>query len=199
MEKRKEIRIVIAGCILSLICLCSCNHEKSDAQKQKEYAELDARLRQYCDNKINELYNAYDTIHVDYDKELDGKMIAFIRNNTYGTTELEYRLNDELKKHNQFTTDPDSIDYVVILLPHWKTDYYGTSQSSSCSTEMANAYVLDYKTDRIVKTIKFDEDKNPYVLTVRSRSKYSSVEYKRRLEEEELYNGIVYNMQKYDN
>lgn len=197
MENRKTLRIVIVGCIFSCFVLCSCNHEKSYAQKQKEYAELDARLRQYCDNKIKELL-LKDYMHVDYEKRLDGRMIALIRNDTYGTTELEYRLNDELKKHNQFTTNPDSIDYVVLLLPHWETDYYGPSKNSSCSTEMADAYVLDYKANRIVKTVKFDENKNPFVLTVRSRSKYSSVEAKRCLEGEELYNGIVGNMQKTD-
>lgn len=164
--------------------------KRTRIQHEREYAALDNGLKQYFHDKIAELSKGYSTItdSLNSGKDLEGKFIGIVRNEDNGSTALEFRLNEELKKHSQYTANPDSLDYVVVLLPYWSTDYYGRGSDSSCSTEMATAYILDYKTDSIVKIIRFDTDKNPYSIKVR---RYHDSNRRIPLKGEELYNGIM--------
>ena len=133
--------------------------------------------------------------HVNIDKELDGKIIAITRDEE--TTKikvlLDSRLNDQLKKENKYTANPDSLDYVIIILPYWKTDSYGTFAKSYSSTEMANVIILDFKADTIAGTMDFNENKNPASMTVK-KSDISEHQYI-YLKSDELYDGIVKNKQ----
>lgn len=187
--KKCICQMFFSACAFFVMILCACSSEKSHAEKRKEYAALDAKIRYYCEDKISELgHNNPAANNVDNNMELSGKMFSVILNYIDGDIELEYRLNEGLKKHNQYTENPDSLDYVIVLLSLWKTDYYGRGHDVSSSTEMAEVYVWDYKADTLVKKVNFDQNKNPYMVSVR---KYHSEDKKIPLEEDELYEGIV--------
>ena len=176
----------------------SYNEESLKVKYKKEFAALDAGLKQYLNDKKMELFVSQDSIatdyfryhkYLEYDKVLEGKFLAIIRDDNDGETKLEYRLNEELRNHNQYTLSPNSLDYVVVLFPRWDTDYYRGGGSFSSTTEMATAYVVDYKADTIVKIREFDTDKNPFAIQVNKRA--ISHNEKHNLKGEELYNGVM--------
>ena len=159
-------------------------------KKQKEWVEMDEGLKKYFTEKTNDLLLVpADSIVEGNDKVLEGKMIAVIQDDEKKEARLEHRLNDKLKEFGKFTSNPDSLDYVIFLLPYWHTDYYSGGNTSL--TEMANVFVLDYKADSVVKTVTFDENKNPFFVTRNKRSGGSSETH--NLRDDELYDGIIYN------
>ena len=163
-------------------------------QHEREYAALDDGLKQYFHDKIAELLKVDSdttvTEKLNLRKNLEGKFIGIIRNEDDRSAGLEFRLNEELKKHSQYTTNPDSLDYVVFLFSYWDTDYYEGRRGHeyTCSTEMGIAYILDFKTDSIVKITRFDTNKNPSSFWV---ERYGENNWRYPLEGEELYNGII--------
>ena len=153
----------------------------------RDYAAIDEGLRQFVEQKGNELSYS-DQLNGFRSGKLNGKMIAF-EIELMGNHLLENRINNQLKKHDQFSSNPDSIDYVILFLSHWETAYYDNHCSSS--TEMANVYVVDYKTDSIVSIVNFYRNKNSRPTNLRIKRRSKGVHEKHELEDEELYYGIV--------
>ena len=181
--------IIIVGAVI-LAFAWFINHETY--LQQKEWAEIDEGLKKYFVEKTKDLsYVSADSIHKEYSNPLTGKMIAVILDDEKNETILDYRLNDELKKNDKYTTYPDSLDYVIVILPYWHTDFYQGNNTSL--TEMANVFVLDYKADTIVKTRNFNENKNPFAVRREEHSSGSSEMH--HLTGEELYKGIIYNQE----
>ena len=167
-------------------------------QRKKEIASIDPALRAYFTQKADHLYTSlysldsplnllnWDSLTYPQDLELKGKFLGVSRDADLAKTELEFRLNDELKKHDQYTTNKDSLDYIVVALTYWETDSY--ERGATCSTEMADVFVIDYKTDSIVKKAKLDTNKNPFAIT--SNSRYGTPHDKMILKGEELYDAV---------
>lgn len=167
--------------------------EKEEAQNKQEYDKIDTDLKDYLSEKLYDYSSMSKIPQINIDKELDGKIIAITRDEetTKIKVQLESKLNDRLKKENKYTTNPDSLDYVVIILPYWKTDSYGTMKNVHSHCEMANVIILDYKADTIAGTIVFNENKNPDSITVKRNS--PGEDRYLFLEADELYDGIVKN------
>ena len=169
-------------------------------QRKKEIASIDPALRAYFTQKADHLYTSLyslnsldslnslnrDSLTYPQDLELKGKFLGVSRDADLAKTELEFRLNDELKKHDQYTTNKDSLDYIVVALTYWETDSY--ERGATCSTEMADVFVIDYKTDSIVKKAKLDANKNPFAIT--SNSRYGTPHNTIPLGGEELYDAV---------
>ena len=162
--------------------------EKAD---QKEFNALAPELRAHLNNVAKNMMDYYyaDTV-INPDKLLDGKFIAITFSRDDDTTivaTLEHRINEALKENNQYCTSANELDYVVMFIQKIEYDTYGRNDKSSVTTEQANVYVLDFKTDSIVKAVSFMPS-NPYSIQVR---KFHDEHYERMLSKGDLYIGVM--------
>jgi len=81
---------------------------------------------------------------------------------------LEERLNDQLKKNDQYSIDLNSLDYIICFFQQWKTDHYFTDGGSMavCETENAFIQIFDPKRFQVVDTVRIEQNLNPEVLSV---------------------------------
>ncbi len=167
--------------------------EVLDRVNQEEWQSLDPQLRLRLNDVVKltqPLYNNSDTV-INPDKLLDGKFIAVTYNhNTSDTTmvsTLEHRINEALKEHNQFCTVANELDYAIVFYSSGDYDKYGRNGHSSVYTEQGTAFVVDFKTDSIVKVVQFMPE-NPYSIQVK---KHHEAHYEYMLSKEDLYIGVM--------
>ena len=117
------------------------------------------------------------------DLKKDFKAIAFMNEHNEKGLELDSRLNDELKKHGQYSDNPEDLDYVVCYYKNWKSDsYYGNGGVAFCRTENAFVVFVDFKRQEIVDTVNILINRNPESLTT---TQFGSENIE--LSEEEVY------------
>ena len=162
--------------------------EKAD---QKEFNALAPELRAHLNNVAKNMMDYYytDTV-INPDKLLDGKFIAITFSRDDDTTivaTLEHRINEALKEHNQFCTVANELDYAIVFYSSGDYDKYGRNGHSSVYTEQGTAFVVDFKTDSIVKVVQFMPE-NPYSIQVK---KHHEAHYEYMLSKEDLYIGVM--------
>ena len=116
----------------------------------------------------------------------DFKAIAFIQD-TDGVM-MEERLNEELKKRDQYTKDAEELDYLVLFFQDWNSDLYTSDRGgfSTCRTEIGFFEIIDYKSNEVVDTFSINRNANPESFT--STSEYGGKSIP--LTSEELYDAV---------
>lgn len=157
------------------------------------YASIDPALRAYFEELMES--NAQPQKVNMQPLRSEFKAIAITSDTINKTILLEKRLNDEFKKHGQYTIDPDSLDYIICFFQQWKKDDYIGSEGigmATCETENAFIRIVDQKRHEVVDTIIIDINRNPEHLTVET-NQFGFGSKTITLSPEELYNYCIGN------
>ena len=163
-------------------------------KKEIEYACVSDDIKLFVDNLMSDdlrrvhgnLSEISPGLKENFGKSIkkDFKAIAFIQDED--GVSWEERLNDELKRRDQYTAEAKDLDYLVIFFQDWKTDLYSSNSGrfGTCSTENGFIEVIEFKSSEVIDTVSITRDANPSSFTSSSEYGGKTIE----LQPGELYN-----------